>query len=321
MMRYDHRRLRYLAAALSFAGAALLAPAALADRVAVEQRATQRLQIQESCQYNRVWTDKGSGAEKDVAIYRVVPPEGFFTLGDYAIATYKKRRVRCITIVRPDGANIEGGRRLLAPPLGWNRIWRDKGSGAKRDGSFWRATAPQGFSCLGDVGTRGYQAPAEPNYRCVNDCLVEPLVADKVVWTDRGSGARRDVSLYFLPNIRAFVAARGYRSSTRAADLKTSLSCAPTAQEIKLAEAEFGNVTGLSVLQGVLIGAVADGLAREDVVNLGDPIWASDGGAANKSAVSRIQAGLAKLDYDAGPIDGVMGRRSTGRAMPWAWAS
>ncbi len=84
------------------------------------------------------------------------------------------------------------------------------------------------------------------------------------------------------------------------------------------AGAVVGAVTGLSVLHGVLIGATAGGLTgaftSEDTINLGDPIWASDAGApnrsANRSAVSRVQASLAKLGYDPGPIDGVMGRRT-----------
>ena len=76
----------------------------------------------------------------------------------------------------------------------------------------------------------------------------------------------------------------------------------------------IGAVTGLSLLQGALIGAAAGGLTgaltNEDVINLGDPIWATDTQAANSPAVSRIQAGLTELGYDPGPIDGAMGSRT-----------
>ncbi len=81
------------------------------------------------------------------------------------------------------------------------------------------------------------------------------------------------------------------------------------------AGAIVGAVTGLSVLQGVLIGAAAGGLTGgltdEDTINLGDPIWASDDRPANASAVSRVQAGLTRLDYDPGPIDGKQGGQTT----------
>jgi len=77
----------------------------------------------------------------------------------------------------------------------------------------------------------------------------------------------------------------------------------------------IGAVTGLSVLEGVLIGAAAGGLVggltSEDVIDLGDPIWASDDEPANGAAVSRVQAGLARLGYDLGPVDGIKGDRTT----------
>ena len=77
----------------------------------------------------------------------------------------------------------------------------------------------------------------------------------------------------------------------------------------------IGAVTGLSVLEGVLIGAAAGGLTggltSEDLINLGDPIWASDDKPANDAAVSRVQAGLARLGYDPGPVDGVQGDKTT----------
>lgn len=81
------------------------------------------------------------------------------------------------------------------------------------------------------------------------------------------------------------------------------------------AGAVIGAVTGLSVLEGVLIGAAAGGLTggltSEDLINLGDPIWASDDKPANDAAVSRVQAGLARLGYDPGPVDGVQGDKPT----------
>jgi len=75
-----------------------------------------------------------------------------------------------------------------------------------------------------------------------------------------------------------------------------------------------GAVTGLSLLQGALIGAAAGGLTGaltdKDVINLGDPIWATKDKPANKSAVAQVQAGLLKLGYNPGPADGVMGAKT-----------
>jgi len=78
--------------------------------------------------------------------------------------------------------------------------------------------------------------------------------------------------------------------------------------------AAVGAVTGLSIVEGAVIGAAAGGLlggfTDEDTINLGDPIWAEGDKPANSSAVSRVQAGLSRLGYNPGPVDGVMGSQT-----------
>ena len=55
----------------------------------------------------------------------------------------------------------------------------------------------------------------------------------------------------------------------------------------------IGAVTGLSILEGVAIGAAAGGLTGaftdEEMINLGDPIWASTSiiNCSNFSAVAK----------------------------------
>ncbi len=75
-----------------------------------------------------------------------------------------------------------------------------------------------------------------------------------------------------------------------------------------------GAVTGLSIVEGAVIGAAAGGLlgglTDESTINLGDPIWAENDQPANASAISRVQAGLSRLGYNPGPVDGVMGSRT-----------
>lgn len=76
-----------------------------------------------------------------------------------------------------------------------------------------------------------------------------------------------------------------------------------------------GAVTGLSLLQGALLGAVAGGLTgvltEQDMIDLGDPVWASDDRSANRSAVARVQAGLSELGYRPGPVDGKKGPQTS----------
>ena len=85
----------------------------------------------------------------------------------------------------------------------------------------------------------------------------------------------------------------------------------------------IGAVTGLSVLQGALIGTGIGGvtglLTDKDDIDIGDPIWetwfgGSGGGAASSgtsgSSVAQTQRDLQALGYDPGPVDGVMGPKT-----------
>ncbi len=85
----------------------------------------------------------------------------------------------------------------------------------------------------------------------------------------------------------------------------------------------LGAVTGLSVLDGALIGTAVGGIAGlltdKDDLDIGDPFWEwfRDGGSSQQLAgspgggsVARTQEGLARLGYDPGPLDGVYGPRT-----------
>ena len=81
--------------------------------------------------------------------------------------------------------------------------------------------------------------------------------------------------------------------------------------------AVLGAVTGMSILEGAVIGAAAGAatgyFTDEDTVNLGKPIWEDDDEAAGAQSgvVTRVQSGLARLGYEPGPVDGVMGPQTS----------
>ena len=89
----------------------------------------------------------------------------------------------------------------------------------------------------------------------------------------------------------------------------------------------LGAVTGLSVLDGALIGTAVGGVAGlltdKDDIDIGDPIWetwfgggrrSSDGHVGqlggSSSAIASTQSRLRDLGYDPGPIDGIMGPKT-----------
>lgn len=72
----------------------------------------------------------------------------------------------------------------------------------------------------------------------------------------------------------------------------------------------LGAVTGLSMVEGVLLGtaagALTGALTDSSQINLGKPVWRS-GAPATATDVKNVQANLASLGYNPGPVDGVAG--------------
>lgn len=81
--------------------------------------------------------------------------------------------------------------------------------------------------------------------------------------------------------------------------------------------AALGAVTGMSIVEGALIGAAVGGatgyFTDEDTVDLGKPVWRDEEETAGTGpgVVTRVQSGLARLGYDPGPVDGVMGPQTS----------
>lgn len=87
-----------------------------------------------------------------------------------------------------------------------------------------------------------------------------------------------------------------------------------------------GAVTGLTILEGALIGAglgaAFGGFTDAEDFNLGQPIWkhystsnqASNSQPKTSNMVAATQANLARLGYEPGPIDGRYGSK-TGSAI------
>ena len=106
--------------------------------------------------YTPIWSDKGSGADKDVSIWRPVKDmNGYFPLGDTATPSHHKPNAMSVTVK----ALV---RDALAPPTGSEEIWNDQGSGANEDVRIMKLNPRSGYTCLGHVAVRGYRN--DPDY-------------------------------------------------------------------------------------------------------------------------------------------------------------
>ena len=135
-----------------------------------------------------IWTDSGSGADRDFSSNRAQEPDGYYSLGDIGVASHSKPSFSIVVKEIKEGA--------LATPTGFRQRWNDGGSGADDDVAFYEPICPGGYRVLGYVTIRSHHTrPSTNDVRCVKRDYV--LQGNwKFVWDDSGSGADRDVAVW-----------------------------------------------------------------------------------------------------------------------------
>lgn len=178
-----------------------------------------KLEVAYSCDLRATWNDQGSGGSRDVALYEPSALKGYSIVGGYAQGNFQPP-YGCVAVVRASNQD------LLAAPIKWKRVWADKGSGARLDGSVWQAVPPSpDYVCIGALGVEGYNAPKVHNYACVHRCLVKEVGASNPVWTDDKTGAKSKVSIYSLPSSNVLVAFPSRQGPKRLRDLNPVAAC------------------------------------------------------------------------------------------------
>jgi hypothetical protein len=203
------------------------------ERRQIISELTYRLNTSLTCNQTLNWDDGGSGADLDGYFYMPSAGKSEFIIGGYA--TQKERSAKnCVMSVSEPSDNPQGTPRLLVAPIDWKMIWKDKGSGARKDGSMWKAIPPDNnYRCLGNVSQLGYdQKPNLPNYRCVHSSLTNKVVTDSIIWSDRGSGADKEVTIFRLPNTKTFTTVPARKNQIKAYDLKANASSKPDPQTV-----------------------------------------------------------------------------------------
>jgi hypothetical protein len=134
--------------------------------------------------YSPVWNISGSATKRQVSFWRPEPADGWSRVG-HSIAEGYGRPADATMVVRARGASD-----LLARPTDYQLIWNDAGSGAKQDGSVWRAVCPAGYSALGDVTSGSHQKPGIDEVKCVKQSALVATRLGSSIWNDAGSGAK-----------------------------------------------------------------------------------------------------------------------------------
>ena len=199
------------------------------------------LLISFTTEFLRIWDTAGSRA-KPGAFWRPTPAAdvlpGYFPLGDVANdghANISGRHVVAVVCEAETASADPAKGKALRRPEDYELIWKDSGSGAKRNGAIWRPVPPAGYVALGSVCSDGHEKPSLNAVRCVRMDLVSASGLAEPVWNDKGSGARQSIStwsavppaassdeIHLAPG--TFVGCSGY---ARAAELTVYSLCMP----------------------------------------------------------------------------------------------
>ena len=166
------------------------------------------LNLYEVAELKMIWNDAGSGANADCSIWRAESRDGYYPVGDIAVATHAKPALGFLlkTTDKDDGA--------VRVPVSYTKIWNDRGSGADRDVQLWQVNCPAGYVALGDVATSG-SYPQPGDIYCVSAEYASYGSNSNLgyIWRDYGSGAAADVSMYEAKATSSSQqAVRGFRS-------------------------------------------------------------------------------------------------------------
>ena len=104
--------------------------------------------------FSLVWNDRGSGADADVAIYKMNAPSGYTCLGDVAVNSHS---------TKPDHKKYCCVQNEYVGQANFKHTWNDKGSGADSDVSLWTVIRAGGDALGLNAGTfvsvSGYTKP------------------------------------------------------------------------------------------------------------------------------------------------------------------
>ena len=204
------------------------------ERAQIISELSYRLDTKQNCSATLIWDDAGSGADKDGYFFLPNASNSEFIIGGHA-SQKRRSKYHCVTTVNEAANNPKGTPPLLVAPADWKQVWKDSGSGATRDGSFWNAIPPDSnYVCIGSVAQLNHNAkPNLSNYRCVHKSLTDKITTSAVVWSDKGSGADKQVTILNLPNTTTFVAVSPRTAKVETYELKKNASSVPDSKKVE----------------------------------------------------------------------------------------
>lgn len=141
---------------------------------------------------DRVGSDRGSGAKRDLALYRPKCPEKWYWLGQSGNCNTKLIRVKPL---------VPG---VVTEPHDYQCAWTDAGSGKKNGYSLWNISPQPNYRALGGIARLGkgrtdWAKPKDDEVKgiaCVHESLCAEGDIGGMIWNDAGTHAKADGSVW-----------------------------------------------------------------------------------------------------------------------------
>ena len=147
--------------------------------------------------FTPIWDDAGSGGELDFSCYAASGTDKphIYGVGHFGINVNEngpKPRPWVVSLVDSDETST-----IFRRPTIFSRIWTDKGTGAYKDGSFWKVNCPNGYNSLADLCQRGYDdsKPSKSAVSCIKQEYLEDDLHNTFIWNDKWTGSSVDVDI------------------------------------------------------------------------------------------------------------------------------
>jgi hypothetical protein len=161
----------------------------------------------------RTLTDYGSGAHDDVTVVFPNVPDGWFFLAPTALSGLPDDKGKQL-IVRPHPDTFEEPLAEFAF-AGWAYKWGVFRNNSNNYGLWTPKRVPEGYVCLGDMFWYNQPPHMQVTPKAVSQKCVVEVPVGACIWSDHGTGAQDDGSMWSIEDgrpgaARFFVAQSGY---------------------------------------------------------------------------------------------------------------
>lgn len=152
-------------------------------------------------EFEKVWDDSGSGADKNLAVWRPTVVPGYAPIGD--IASDDDNGVddaQRVLFVRDDPA-------YSAMPTNYKPVWSSDGYNLKKPIAFWEAVCPDKYKSMGHLASE--DVPDQDSMRCVHESVLEATDLKNEIWNSedaKKTEGSKDVSVWNVWGSSTFMA-------------------------------------------------------------------------------------------------------------------